>query len=355
MRKFDFWCGFVVLYKKNVAEKIMKRKNELSFMNTAFCLIVILIHVLSAPVSGTDRQSAAYAVFFLPWRLSAFVVQGFIFLSGLKMFLGKGEKSDFIRYIISRVRKILLPYIFTVCLFYVYFLWRGYFEFDIKALAGYAVKGDLVSHFYFVIVILQFYLLKPVWKKMIRYMPPKTALVLALAVNIVASLFGGGFEYSDRLFTTYIFYWVSGCFAGDHYDEFLRYISRKKRGIVCVFAIAAIFEAVYSYVHFTRVNLMFAEQVHFLYAVLAIAFSAAAAQMFGEVVMKIGLFRRIDGASFYIYLIHPLIIFEADRLMGGYAHFTHASAFAVRATVTYTVTIALCTAYVSIKKLSRQR
>ena len=70
----------------------MQRKNELSSMNIVFCLLVIFIHVSSAPVTGLSKESWQYAVFFVPWRLSAFVVQGFIFLSGLKMFLKEDTK-----------------------------------------------------------------------------------------------------------------------------------------------------------------------------------------------------------------------------------------------------------------------
>ena len=65
----------------------MKRKNELSLLNIIFCLLVIFIHIASAPIAGLSKGSWQYGVFFVPWRLSSFVVQGFIFLSGLKMFL----------------------------------------------------------------------------------------------------------------------------------------------------------------------------------------------------------------------------------------------------------------------------
>ena len=79
----------------------MKKKTELSFLNVFFCALVILIHVLSAPVTQLEKQSVQYALVFFPWRLSAFVVQGFIFLAGLKMALGFSKPVKYGKYIKS--------------------------------------------------------------------------------------------------------------------------------------------------------------------------------------------------------------------------------------------------------------
>lgn len=70
---------------------IMEKRNrlpELSYLNLTFCILVALIHILSEPVSSLDRSSLQYFVVMIPHRLSSFVVQGFIFLSGLKLCLG---------------------------------------------------------------------------------------------------------------------------------------------------------------------------------------------------------------------------------------------------------------------------
>ena len=60
-----------------------KRLAELSYLNLLLCLLVIFIHVSAEPVSRLNRDSLQYLVVVVPWRLSAFVVQGFFFLSGV--------------------------------------------------------------------------------------------------------------------------------------------------------------------------------------------------------------------------------------------------------------------------------
>jgi len=74
----------------------MIKKAELSFLNILFCALVILIHVLSEPITHLEKESLAYAVVFFPWRLSAFVVQGFVFLAGVKMALGFAKPIKYI-------------------------------------------------------------------------------------------------------------------------------------------------------------------------------------------------------------------------------------------------------------------
>ncbi|MGN1116853.1 MAG: hypothetical protein ACI4TH_09805, partial [Candidatus Ornithomonoglobus sp.] len=71
------------------------RKNEISIINALLCLIVVLIHIVSAPLSRLTIDAPIYKYFLAFHRLSAFVVQAFIFISGMKAFLAnKTYKSD---------------------------------------------------------------------------------------------------------------------------------------------------------------------------------------------------------------------------------------------------------------------
>lgn len=95
----------------------MNKKYEISFLNTLFCVLVIFIHVVSAPVTDLEKGTAAWTAVFVPWRLSAFVVQGFIFLSGMKMFLNTGRKIDYKKYYLSRFKKNCCA-IYFVCMYF---------------------------------------------------------------------------------------------------------------------------------------------------------------------------------------------------------------------------------------------
>ena len=330
----------------------MQRKKELSFLNIIFCLLVIFIHVSSTPITGLLKESWQYAVIFVPWRLSAFVVQGFIFLSGLKMYLKEDSKSYF-SYLKSKFTKIVCPYIFAVILFYAYFLSRNYFSFSINDLLGYIFKGDLVSHFYFVIVIVQFYLLRPIWTFIVNKIPPVTAVIASIIVMFLFKYKFSAFQYNDRLFTTYLAYWVMGCYAGKHYEILLSHIRKNKALYISLFIPIAVFEAVISYTQFVYGGMILLEELHFVYCISAILGMAGIATLVSERILNINLFKKIDNASYYIYLIHPLCIFITDELLLKYGRRDIAAGFVIRFIITYTLSIFISITYMEIKKKLR--
>lgn len=338
----------------------MKKKYEISFLNTLFCVLVVFIHVASAPVTALEKNTLQWFTVFIPWRLSAFVVQGFIFLSGMKMFLHfkTDEKFDYKKYYISRLKKIVLPYVFCVCLFYVYFLRHGYFNFDFSDLLLYILNGTLVSHFYFVVVIVQFYLLRPLWQKMLRNVSAVCAILVSAAVTVFAlyfqqtvlsSILQKNFVFNDRVFTTYLIYWILGCYAGANYSVFFKLLERIKTISIEFFAVTAA-ELVLSYLHFSGLkNIAYLELVHVVYCVSAIAFFSAVSLKISESIMKIKIFASVDRLSYYIYLIHPLLIIIADDKMNQLKIYDFGIAFVLRGIAAYVGTITVCWVYQWIK------
>lgn len=337
----------------------MKKLSELSFLNILFCIIVIFIHVVSEPVSSLTAESALYMPSLVSWRLSAFVVQGFIFLSGLKMFLKKNENFSYKKYYVSRFKKIVVPYVIFVCIFYLYFLKNGYFEFSLCELAKYILSGDLVSHFYFVIVIVQFYLLRPLWRYMLDKISPFAAGCTSLMItvlfgqyfpDIINFVFGKNFGYNDRLFTTYLFYWVMGCYAGENYKSFCNEIMKNKYIISVLFVLFAAADAAVSYIRFSGGEaIIWLENLHIIYSVLAILFWSVISLYIGKYIMKLSAFGIIDKSSYYIYLIHPLFIFIVNGIMKKIGIAGVGKAFLVRSASVYICSFALCGAYTVIR------
>ncbi|MBE6008868.1 MAG: acyltransferase, partial [Lachnospiraceae bacterium] len=162
-----------------------KRKTEISFINILLCLLVIFIHVSSEPVTVLDKTGLEYMLVVIPWKLSSFAVQGFVFLSGLKLFVSGADKINYSKYYLSKIKNIIIPYILWVMIYYVYFMRRGYFGFSISQLAENILLGNLVSHFYFIVVIVQFYLLAPLWIKLVKKTSPVITVIMALMVTVI--------------------------------------------------------------------------------------------------------------------------------------------------------------------------
>ncbi|MBQ8696424.1 MAG: acyltransferase family protein, partial [Clostridia bacterium] len=91
--------------------KVNKRKNEISYLNILFCIIVIFIHACSEPMQQYQLNSLPYYLTLSLYRLSSFVVQGFIFLSGVKLFLNLKEPYDYVGAWLNQFKRIVLPYV----------------------------------------------------------------------------------------------------------------------------------------------------------------------------------------------------------------------------------------------------
>ncbi len=209
----------------------MAHKKELDYMNGIGCLLVVLIHVLSIGVNRADRSSPLAAAVYLLWRLAACAVPMFLYTGAVKMARQFGDArltpGVYFRYILRRFTKIYLPYAAWVVVYYLFFLRIGYVRGGVGELASYLLIGNLSAQFYYVVVIMQFYLLMPLWVWMLRHVRAYAAIGVSLMIRLCmlqlpAVLTGLGIEfpYTNRIFPAYLVFWVAGLYAGKYYDAF---------------------------------------------------------------------------------------------------------------------------------------
>ena len=91
-------------------------------MNSFLCLCVVMIHLTSAPLGALEVGSFLHMLIFAVNKLLCFSVPAFIFLSGLKLYASYHDKQiDLKRFYIGRVKKIIVPYIISVIIYFLYF------------------------------------------------------------------------------------------------------------------------------------------------------------------------------------------------------------------------------------------
>ncbi len=331
-------------------------------MNVVLCLLVIFIHASSEPVSKLLRDSWQHIAVSIPWRLSAFVVQGFLFLGGLKLTLNHPDGVNG-RYFLSRIKSIFLPYILWVAIYYAYFILIGWLRFCVRDFARYAALGNLVSHFYYIVILAQFTALTPLLLKICRRSRPLPLLAVCLGMTVACNLYlsallgklipGFVFRYNDRLFTTYLFYWTAGMAAGLNYERFREVVSERLPVLALLFAVIAAAEAVCYRIGVPRVSLTALENMHTLYCAAAIVFVFALCVRVTKSHPLPRLVSGIDGVSYLIYLVHPLVIFIVNAFLDRLGLVDLAARYGVRLVIVYTVSIGAALAWRSLRKLLR--
>lgn len=332
----------------------MNKKTEISFLNVVFCLMVIFIHITSYPISSLPADSTVMKFLFSLQKLCGVAVYGFIFLSGLKLFLNMPEKLDYKKYYISRFKKIIIPYIFFTILYYAYESYRGYYEFNIKALLTFFVNGKVECHLYFIVIIAQFYILLPLWKVLTKY---KALYVLAIsfALNIFFSAKFSGFVYNDRIFTSYLFYWLMGCFCGINYDKFTRLLRNRKTIISVLFILFYAADTTFLYLSYAgRLGIRgeIVETVHLMYCIISVIFFYFVS-LFAEKVKlcEFKFVKEINNASYEIYLVHIFFVHFANDILLNIKGFGVLDAYVFRFLFVYILSLSICIIYKKLLSL----
>jgi peptidoglycan/LPS O-acetylase OafA/YrhL len=336
------------------------RKLSLTVAGALFCLIVIFIHIISPVISGADRSTEKYAAALTLWRLSAFVVQGFVLVAGVKLGLKfQNSAVDWKRYYSSRAIRILIPYILWVAVYYLWFWLRRYYEFSPADLLRYIFVGNLAAHFYFVIAIVQFYALAPLWKALTDRIHAAIALPAAALVSLLSAQYLPGllslaginnFAWSDRVFTTYLVWWLAGIYIGRDWDAFAKSLGRSRMIIVLSALFFGLLDARLAYGARVRGEWhAYAEPVHMLYAACAIMLVLSLGALVRENTVLSKVTGAIDGAGYGIYLSHVLVLSITGAILDRFGVSGLLVRFIISAAVVYTVSLAANIGYYILK------
>lgn len=339
-----------------------KIKHELIYMNIFCAMLVIFIHCASVVMGETDKSIKAFNIIFAPWRFSTFVVPAFIFMSGVKMFLGgKDKKFKYLKFYRGRITRVILPYILWVTIFYIYFLSHDYFEFSWNGLFHAWYRGDLVGHFYFVIIIVQFYILMPVWAFVLKRLDAGIGIVFAVLISVVFGynltyiweiIFPGSvFAFDDVVFTKYLVYWVCGCYIGMNYEKFKQAVLHNKIFITLLFILSGAADIYLAYKTYS-LTALWMDNVHLMYCTAAILFFFMIFAWVADNKESVSsLTKAIDTQSYNIYLSHCLVIlFLNDFLIASCGITDIVQRFWLITAATYIVTILFWLLYHGIKQ-----
>lgn len=314
-----------------------RRFDEVTILNALLCLGVIVIHLTSIPVEMMDRNTLLYLLSFSLNRFLIFCVPSFIFLSGMKLYNKYKDGLKAGSFYLNRAGKILLPYLVAVTVFFLYFYSKGWAS--VSELPRYFFLGTIASHFYYIVISVQLYLLFPLILWVYKRVPLLT-LLLSLMSTILFKQYLL-FPYSDRFFGSYIFFFVLGmCFV--KYNIYER-ISKYMGFILPLFAVAGVFHVDAMYLStLGRYYYARSEIVNTIYVTLAVATLLFVGNYLKNCPFFLKISRAISAKSYSVYLYHCLVISVVKYDVFPYFNWSVGVKFAVASIVTFGAVALYC-------------
>ncbi len=330
----------------------MKRKiTEISVFEFFLCMFVILIHLLSEGTDTLPKWSFLSVLFSSLTRITTFAVPGFVFTSAVKLFYKYDniKRFPYFRFLGNRFLKIVVPYIISVLIYYAVYIWViGIYKFDWDQLLGFLLSGNISAQFYFVILIVQFYLLMPIWSAISKVNSKWFAFVvsiLACAITVFFRMHYPTTESIHKIFPSYMVFWILGMYVAMNYEAFEKLISQSKLLINTGWLILAVTHCVLSYMEFGG---LIAYKLSPVIVVLFCFFSIFGFYSYArELTISLekrgkGLLMSISQASYDIYLIHCLIIIVTNWILTQNEVDDVLQRFIITAIITYCLSIIFC-------------
>ncbi|MGG6312883.1 acyltransferase [Paenibacillus macerans] len=225
------------------------RLDEIEILRGIAFLAVVLQHVIGGIFSQPGLSSSAILAGTTFLGLTRFAVPLFVFITGVVLFYNYDGELHYRSFLRKRFSQVVLPYLAWTVFYYVWvsFLsgtgpsttWE-----ELLNLLKLALTGRASYHLWFMVMIIPFYLLFPLFKKLLsKERKPVVNLIAAasvLVVNgfLVFALSKGWIvsdhpflqtlviDYLDRNFLFWTFYFVMGGLVGLYYDKWKKIVQK---------------------------------------------------------------------------------------------------------------------------------
>lgn len=337
-----------------------KRKLEISYLNSLLCLFVVFIHVISPAINRLDRGTVLYIFFFSLWRIMQVAVPGFLFLSALKYGIKYRDSSvDYLKFLSNRARELLPSYIFFCVLFYLYDLITGTVQFSLFQFIKGVLLGTLASPFYFIVIILQFYILLPPLLKLCKKAPYSTVISSLLIMWGFGLFWGPKFSYSDRFFLTYLGYFILGLVVGLQYHHLQSLLKRYWKYILFFACLTNVWDGWRVYLSFTsQISTPGYDFFHSINVIITIlCLFSLMLQIRQSGFWSSPSLHLFDKSTYYIYLSHCLVLALSRQMLFHTQTIWRYSHIFITGFITFVISIlgSMCyTAWKQKKKSHRQ-
>lgn len=317
------------------------RLAAIEYIRGVSMLGVIGIHVGSQYLMNPSANIHLVALF---ETVTRFAVPIFFFISAFGLFynLDTSKPFDYPAFLKRRFKAVLIPYLFWSALYILHD--TLYYNFGLPPL-GYLLKlfffGLAKYHLYFLVILLWFYLLMPIWIVIVRSVSVSKLLLLLVVQTVfdyVSSYSStlSAFTYSlpedsplrwlleyrlNYLVLHYVFIFVLGGYLAVHSKEFLKFMQRHRPAITLTFllSLAALLCHYYFLILVWHLPSEAAVNTAHQLSPIGIIYTMAASvfffSLFTFTLTDSPLLRLLGRHSYFIYLFHPFVILYLHSLL----------------------------------------
>lgn len=302
-----------IVYIREEGKKISsKRILQMDVIRGAAIIAVVLIHVSSIVISGSNPNSRTYSLSMIINQVSRFSVPAFILISGMGLTISYKKDYGYFKFIGHRFNKILPSYVLW-CLIYIYFTNKN---FQADVLANNIIYGKVFYHFYYIPLIVQFYIVYPF---IYRFIGKKCGVLITFLIMfgmiisthyfVLSNKFLWFFDKKNLL--DWIFYFSVGAFIGENLEKFLNVINRYKAWIFTILFISTcgmIYEAFYGIKVIKDLDYAttFMRPTVVVYSIFIILCMFTIPWKEGILISSI---KYVSKNSYFIYLSHAIILY----------------------------------------------
>jgi surface polysaccharide O-acyltransferase-like enzyme len=281
-------------------------------------LAVLGIHVSGHSLHAAQAGSPAWAVLAFSNRALQFAVPAFLFLSALLNLRPLLERRSGAAWIYRRMRRALWPYIVWSLVFLAISYRHDPHALTPSLAAAKIAGGNAYYHLYFLLLVIQLYVLLPFVAPLFRRRPPFWA-VAAGALGLQAAVYAANRRWPVITAPGSVIFWyvpsiAAGCWLSTRWSR-LTAVARR----ACLPALAAAVAALAVYAPL-GMDLLRNEALNTLVFQASLAAYSAAASIAllgvagsGAAAWAAAPLRFVGARSLEIYILHPLAILALDE------------------------------------------